>query len=280
MRSPLILAAGLVACFPSSPAPPPGPPPAAVALAPVAAPAPVTAAVRIELEIDPTKADGRAWDAGGEPPDLAICLTSAGATKCLPMGTSVATVTAPACRDAYRCSFAEVALAPGTFQVQVIDVDALANDVAGQAACTVGTVCRVGQATLTASAAGTPVAAAPPVAPGIVPPTARQVIARLRQAIATRDMLALRGMLADDGEFAIGPGLVAETGQAAAEAWRTNPATLAELDALLAQPCDAEEDDDMMIVTCPRVSESYEGPIAVIAEEDEDVYQLVGFMRP
>jgi len=262
-----------------------------VGLAPVApTAAPAALPVRIEVELDPIKADGRAWDAGGEAPDLAICVTSAGATKCLPGGTSVSSVTAPACRDALRCSFAEVALAPGSFQVQVIDVDALANDLAGEGACQVGGVCRVGQATLTAVSAapgvGGPVVAAPTPAAGVaaagaLPPKAQMAIARIRQAIATRDMLGLRGMLADDGEFSVGPGLVAESGQAAAEAWRTNPASLADLDRVLSMGCSAEEDDGMMIVTCPReTSDDYEGPVAVLAEEDEDTYQLAGFIRP
>lgn len=267
-----------------------------MSLAPVAAQAPSAAsAVTIHVELDSTKADGRAWDAGGNPPDVALCVTAAGATKCLPSGASLAAVTGPQCRDALQCTFADITVPAGSFHLQVIDVDVMANDLAGEGDCQPGATCRAGQATVTVTGGAPPVAvapmpgaipivpiAAPPgTAPGAFPPAATSTIARIRQAIAAHDFLVLRGLLEDDGEFLVGPGLTASTAQAAVEAWRANPATLADLDRILAMPCSAEEDDGMTIITCPRItSDEYEGPMAVLGEMDDSVYRLVSFERP
>lgn len=293
MRLLALLACGLAACFPCPPSPAPGPGATAPVVSGAAsAPAAVGAIpLRLDVVLDPFKANGQAWDAGGEAPDLAVCVSAAGPTQCLPSGSSVSSVTAPACRDALRCSFTGVSVPPGPVLLEVIDVDAVANDVAGDGPCYVGATCRVGQATVTVSdARGAAPAVTAPLAPamtppalaaGSVPPQAQAVITRLRQAIAASDMLALRGLLSEDGDYSIGPGLVAETAQAAAEGFRANPAALAELDRVLAMPCSAEEDDGQTIVTCPRVtSDDYEGPIAVVAEEDEGTFLLMGFIRP
>jgi hypothetical protein len=116
---------------------------------------------------------------------------------------------------------------------------------------------------------GEPVAIAdaplPPTAG--VPRAAADEVARARQAIAARDLDALRPLLADTpgASFDVGNGTIATQADAAIAAWRSSPGALAELDRALAGPCSAEPPDEgQVLVTCPDDDHSRSGGLFVM----------------
>jgi hypothetical protein len=121
---------------------------------PVAEPVPVAATHTLTVTVATEKADGKAWDVFRGQPDIAFCITSAGARRCLPGGTGLVEAGAPAqCQDAFACT-SPVALAEGESSafVEVFDVDGANNDTVGAGSCSVDRECRIGQATVLLSA--------------------------------------------------------------------------------------------------------------------------------
>jgi len=104
--------------------------------------------VTISVEVDATKSNGKAWDAAGGAPDIALCVTTAGGTVCAPDGTSIGGVTRPQCRDAFQCAFT-MEDAGDEFRIDVVDVDLAVNDPIGSGSCRRGATCRLGQAVVT-----------------------------------------------------------------------------------------------------------------------------------
>lgn len=114
-------------------------------------------AMRVAVTVGPRKLDGRAWDAFGGAPDVAVCLTVGGQRYCEPGGgASVAGGTPVPCQDALTCSFEipEGALPVdegSSVSVEVIDVDLSQNDPIGAGDCTIGSPCTIGAAQVTIS---------------------------------------------------------------------------------------------------------------------------------
>ena len=131
-------------------------------------PAANTPASRIELQISvqDKKENGADWDAFGNLPDIAACVSAGETRRCEPGGrSSVSAGTRVSCRDATTCSLSiPFDAETPTITVEIIDVDATSNDAMGSANCpTDGTSCSVGQATViarrvTPSVAPTPTA--------------------------------------------------------------------------------------------------------------------------
>ena len=103
----------------------------------------------VTVKIQKTKSDGRAWDAFGGEPDIAICVEGDSGTKCYPDGDSEMGILEPQCRDAFRCTFRGVMVPSGEFEISVMDVDLAANDSIGSANCKKGKTCTAGQAKVT-----------------------------------------------------------------------------------------------------------------------------------
>ena len=101
----------------------------------------------IEVEVQQKKTNGKAWDAFGGGPDLALCVKTPKGKKCYPDGTSEMEILEPQCRDSFTCTFKGVYL-EAPFELTVVDVDMAANDVAGTGVCE-GDECTVGLAKVT-----------------------------------------------------------------------------------------------------------------------------------
>ena len=101
----------------------------------------------ITVEVQQKKANGKAWDAFGGGPDLAICVKTPKGKKCYPDGNSEMEILEPQCRDAFTCTFTGVYL-EAPFEITVVDVDMAANDVAGTGVCE-GAECTLGLAKIT-----------------------------------------------------------------------------------------------------------------------------------
>jgi len=102
----------------------------------------------IEVSVAPQKSNGKAWDAAGGAPDIALCVSSGLGSRCLPNGTTIGSVTEPQCRDAFHCTFS-VDLPAGDVLLDVLDVDLAVNDPIGSGHCARGRTCVLGQATVT-----------------------------------------------------------------------------------------------------------------------------------
>lgn len=103
--------------------------------------------ITVDVTVAPQKPDGKAWDAAGGAPDIALCLSSALGTRCFPNGGNIGEITAPQCRDSFQCTFKADA-PPGDITVEIVDVDLAVNDPIGSGACRRGSTCRLGQATV------------------------------------------------------------------------------------------------------------------------------------
>lgn len=88
--------------------------------------------LEVKVTVKPTKANGKSWDAGGGAPDLAACFTIQGETTCMPSGRSAERVKSPVCPDSLTCTFKLEALRGARVVVEVVDVDAMSNDVVGR----------------------------------------------------------------------------------------------------------------------------------------------------
>lgn len=93
----------------------------------------------MQVNVEPRKKDGKAWDGFGGAPDIAACFTVDGESiGCRPEGKAGASVTKPKCRDSMSCDF-EVQVRDGAMVVaQLIDVDSSENDLIGTCAFTAG----------------------------------------------------------------------------------------------------------------------------------------------
>ena len=103
----------------------------------------------VKVKVKQSKVNGKAWDAFGGAPDIALCIDGSSGMKCYPSGDSPRKVREPHCRDAFSCTFRNVKIPSGEFEVIVIDIDAMANDIVGEEDCTAPGKCRVGQAKVT-----------------------------------------------------------------------------------------------------------------------------------
>jgi len=103
----------------------------------------------VTVKVQKTKSNGKAWDAFGGEPDIAICVSSDSGTKCYPDGDSEMGILEPKCRDTFRCTFRGVKVPTGEFEISVMDVDMAANDSVGSAYCSKGKSCSAGQAKVT-----------------------------------------------------------------------------------------------------------------------------------
>ena len=103
--------------------------------------------VTVTVHADPTKANGRPWDAFHGLPDIALCWTVGEEMECNPGGHNLESIESPRCRDTLDCVFRGVPVRPGT-RFLVVDVDFVVNDFIGEGACAVGGTCRMGQATV------------------------------------------------------------------------------------------------------------------------------------
>lgn len=101
----------------------------------------------INVTVAQTKPDGRRWDFevfGDGPPDLAICLATAGETRCYPGGGEA--ITTAGCSDALSCVFADVFVPPGSFSMTIYDVDTEHHDEVGTGTCGLDQQCSIGSA--------------------------------------------------------------------------------------------------------------------------------------
>lgn len=84
------------------------------------------------------KANGKAWDALGNAPDIAVCLTVDGASiGCVSSGTHVANATAK-CFDSMQCEFFVKTHRGAMVGIRVVDVDASDNDFVAECQFTTG----------------------------------------------------------------------------------------------------------------------------------------------
>jgi len=88
----------------------------------------------VSVKIQQKKANGKAWDAFGGGPDIAICVKTPKGKKCYPDGNDTMEILEPQCRDAFTCVFTGVYI-EAPYEITVVDVDLAANDMAGTGAC-------------------------------------------------------------------------------------------------------------------------------------------------
>ena len=103
----------------------------------------------VKVKVKQTKANGKAWDALGGAPDIALCIDGDDGMKCYPEANSPRKVRKPQCRDAFKCTFTNVKIPSGEFEVIVIDIDAMSNDIIGEEDCTAPGKCQAGRAKVT-----------------------------------------------------------------------------------------------------------------------------------
>jgi hypothetical protein len=99
----------------------------------------------VRVDVDRKKKDGRPWDVGSGPPDIALCATNDGETQCFPSGSSMDDVRVPKCRDAYHCEFTNLPLSLEDLELEIFDVDIAENDDIGSGKVT-RTTTRLGAA--------------------------------------------------------------------------------------------------------------------------------------
>lgn len=88
----------------------------------------------VDIEVDPTKPNGKSWDVAGGAPDIRLRIEG----KLLPMRE--------ACRDSYRCTTSAFVTQKERVYIEVYDQDVWANDLIGKGECTIDNVCKVGAA--------------------------------------------------------------------------------------------------------------------------------------
>ena len=105
--------------------------------------------VKIKVKVKQTKVNGKSWDAFGNAPDIAMCIDGDDGMQCYPKGDSPRKVREPHCRDAFECTFRNVKVPDGEFEIILIDIDAMANDIIGEEDCKPKGKCKVGRAKVT-----------------------------------------------------------------------------------------------------------------------------------
>ena len=88
----------------------------------------------VTVKLQEKKANGKAWDAFGGGPDVAICVKTPKGKKCYPDGNDTMEILEPQCRDAFTCTFTDVYI-EAPYEITVVDVDLAANDMAGTGPC-------------------------------------------------------------------------------------------------------------------------------------------------
>lgn len=205
--------------------------------------------VALEVRIPYSKPNGRAWDVGEGAPDPLIHVRQDG----------YEIYTSPVVQDRFTARFEldpPIELDRTTnFEVEVIDKDVAANDPVGTARFIPLT--RTGAFFARMEEGGrVRVEVRDPQAttqapPGTLPPAAVQAIAAARAAIAARDFDALRRLLEDHGDYAIGNALFTRSADAAIAAWRRDPALVRKIEGALSGTCqtdNAAEDEDWIVL--------------------------------
>ena len=149
-----VVSAGYFACRAESPRAPVAAVAREVAVRqPDSVPAPIPA-VRVMatavISVKPLKSNGKAWDALGGMPDIALCVTAGGRTLCSPGGGKTAPSGVPSlCQDSLECTVEiEVPAESSTYTIQVVDIDLSTNDAIGSGTCKNGQQCTLGLATV------------------------------------------------------------------------------------------------------------------------------------
>ena len=103
-----------------------------------------------QVEIYPTDSADGLWDLLDEDgtPDVAICVNSDFGKQCYPDSTSESGIINAECQDSFTCTFTQIPVPDGAFQMSVVDVDGLINEIVGSATCDVGSTCTVGRSTV------------------------------------------------------------------------------------------------------------------------------------
>ena len=143
----------------------------------------VIASIRVNVE--PTKADGSAWDVGGAPPDVGLCVTRPGqAQHCEPSR----------CDDQYECLFENVTWEPGA-SVLVVDFDMFSgNDIVGSGVCAPDSECILGRARVYVMP---PAPASPPTSVCTATRPRRPAMDDLAAALAALDLSGAAGVCND-----------------------------------------------------------------------------------
>jgi len=116
----------------------------------------------VVVTLNEKKPNGKAWDALGGKPDVALCYTSGGSKKCIPGGGDTVKAGDPAhCQDALSCTFS---VPVGASSFEVYDVDMASNDSVGSGTCAAGNTCQFESCSITLGGMGVAKGAA--VAPG------------------------------------------------------------------------------------------------------------------
>jgi hypothetical protein len=103
-----------------------------------------------QVEIYPTDSVDGLWDLMDEDgtPDVAICVNSDFGKQCYPDSTSESGIINAECQDSFTCTFTQIPVPDGAFQMSVVDVDGFINEIVGSATCDVGSTCTVGRSTV------------------------------------------------------------------------------------------------------------------------------------
>ena len=93
----------------------------------------------VEVGLPKLKENGKHWDAMKGEPDIAICVELGGKETCYPGEKTPAELQKPKCKNALSCAFTGIPVPSGDFVLTVIDVDAMDNDQADSALCSIST---------------------------------------------------------------------------------------------------------------------------------------------
>lgn len=91
----------------------------------------------VEVSVETTKADGKAWDAGGGAPDVMLVVDQ---SQRLQSGS---------CRDTYRCTtLVDLPIGKDRVYLEIYDRDLASHDLIGKGSCLLKTKCALGRATV------------------------------------------------------------------------------------------------------------------------------------
>ena len=88
---------------------------------------------KINITVDATKANGKAWDAGGGRPDVFFIIDKV-------------RYSSAGCRNSYRCSMTFTSKGSGPWYIEIWDKDMAANDPIGTGMVRIGRNQRIGRA--------------------------------------------------------------------------------------------------------------------------------------
>jgi hypothetical protein len=109
-------------------------------------------ALTVNVVVASKKPNGKAWDAFGGLPDIAMCVMTAKGKVCVPGGDHIEPGVPAHCQDSLMCTFTlNVPTNGNSLMIELVDVDMAENDAIGSGTCNVGATCRLGAATVTVS---------------------------------------------------------------------------------------------------------------------------------